>query len=1539
MTQRDTYLLGCLTEWQPLTRNRIPNSTRQAGRHLSLLAISVLLVVLIALPGIASADDYVGGIPLTTIQTGTVTGGLWFDATPAPDWGSQDVTKTFTLPANSPGNITWARLYISAYAGHMQDDKAFTITNKFDGNGDGTYEQTWPETGHAAFHYLVAQDDGISGNDNSAFSGHGASEPYKMINDHENRVTSDYFMWYDVTSMITGSTVNVNVNTVGSSDGRIKVITLVVAYNNASSTTETTYWVNQGHDVCSYYPEDNEGTVAIGTTSFATAGLSGITSATLTTDYMASNNGNYGFPTNDNDFVVYGSASTPPVEGTFTNLQLDRVADVQGAYSGVDSWDVTSSVTGSSATTLAYSRYFAGTGTAAFYKMPLAFLVVKSPRPAVTPVAAFNATPLSGTVPLAVTFNDQSTNTPTSWSWTFGDGSTSTEQNPVHEYTAAGNYTVALTAANTAGSDVEEKTGYVTVTSGGTGGLADSAWPKFHANAQNTGLSLYNGPQTGNLLWTYTAGTSLNVLGGSPVIGSDGTVYEGSYDGKLYAINPDGTLKWSYASGGRIYGSPAIGSDGTIYFGSFDYLLYALNPDGTLKWTYTTGGQIRGSPAIGPDGTIYVGSNDNKIYAINPDGSLRWSYTTGGYVQAYGGPAIGTDGTIYAGSDDNNLYAINADGTLKWSYTASSDLSSSPAIGTDGTVYIMAPLTVQFTDASTSLGSVGEERVANGDFETSDLTGWTVIDNGWETLIGGRSASMYSAMSSVPGAELTQAIDLTDVNALTFWYYAPSDIGEGTGVSVKIDGTTVYSGGNALGAWTQASIDTSAYTGTHTVSFFYTNENAYEVALDDISATSSTGISAWSWTFGDGSTSAEQSPAHEYTAAGTYTVTLTVTDANGSDSETKTGYVTVSPAVFTPVAAFTGTPTSGTAPLTVTFTDASTNEPTEWSWNFGDGDSTNATVQGPVHIYASAGTYTVNLTATNSAGSNTVSQAGYITVTAPVSKINLTFTGANGAATVNPYPAYIFAREPNTVQVKTIKNTGTETATNIVVALYASDVSSTVPVNTTTIASLAAGTTASTQSIIDPTVRDTADASVTYTAVIDPDNLIAETNETDNTRTSLAKTVLYNGYKGKGIYWAGGSNITTEHTFDLKGNVIYSTQPSSSYKGVGWTGRTETWAASDLSVPTGATIEKVYLYVSYNWDTTSGGAPSIATTFNGNTINLGTPYTDKSNFGAYANYVYGLYPAIDVTSLYSSSGNSLVMTPNSGNSNALYPSTLVVVYSDPTETRKQIFISEGCDEVLLSESSYGTNLTEATAYAEFSGMTIDTANIQSATLASFAGSAGPDEGNLLFNGQTLATNAWQGDSSSASAATFDVKNYLTATDNVAGIQGTTSGGMDALQQILVVEYPTTVTAPVAAFTGTPTSGTVPLEVTFTDASTNAPTSWLWDFGDSDSTNATVQNPVHTYAAAGNYTVTLTATNTGGNGTVTETDYITVTAAPAVIALPGQTSAPTDTDGDGLYEDLNGNSRKDYNDLQVYFANMPYFRSRRYAAGKGSPRVL
>lgn len=149
------------------------------------------------------------------------------------------------------------------------------------------------------------------------------------------------------------------------------------------------------------------------------------------------------------------------------------------------------------------------------------------------------------------------------------------------------------------------------------------------------------------------------------------------------------------------------------------------------------------------------------------------------------------------------------------------------------------------------------------------------------------------------------------------------------------------------------------------------------VDFTDLSTGSPT---SWYWQFGDGGTSYDQNPTYVYNNAGSYTVTLTATNAEGSDDEVKTGYITVDPCV-PPTAAFSGSPTAGYAPLTVDFTDESTGA-TSWSWAFGDGGTSND--QNPTYTYDDPGTYTVELTAYNSCGSDVATRIDYITVDEPL---------------------------------------------------------------------------------------------------------------------------------------------------------------------------------------------------------------------------------------------------------------------------------------------------------------------------------------------------------------------------------------------------------------------------------------------------------------------------------------------------------------------------------------------------------------------------
>jgi parallel beta-helix repeat protein len=161
------------------------------------------------------------------------------------------------------------------------------------------------------------------------------------------------------------------------------------------------------------------------------------------------------------------------------------------------------------------------------------------------------------------------------------------------------------------------------------------------------------------------------------------------------------------------------------------------------------------------------------------------------------------------------------------------------------------------------------------------------------------------------------------------------------------------------------------------------------VRFTDQSARIPTG---WAWNFGDGTTSTLQNPVHTYLNIGTYTVSLNATNAGGSTIKTCTDYITVTPPV--PVANFTADTTSGRAPLTVPFTDRSTNTPTTWAWNFGDGIT--SSLQNPVHTYTTPGIYTVRLVAGNNGGSNTSVRSDYISVIIPAPVTNFVGTPRSG---------------------------------------------------------------------------------------------------------------------------------------------------------------------------------------------------------------------------------------------------------------------------------------------------------------------------------------------------------------------------------------------------------------------------------------------------------------------------------------------------------------------------------------------------------------
>jgi outer membrane protein assembly factor BamB len=239
----------------------------------------------------------------------------------------------------------------------------------------------------------------------------------------------------------------------------------------------------------------------------------------------------------------------------------------------------------------------------------------------------------------------------------------------------------------------------------------------FQHDPQHTGRSPHVGPTYPGLKWR------LQVEGfpGSPAIGPGGTIYlpTGNLEdarGLLYAINPDGSVRWRYefptnssetppCATMPTITTPAIADDGTIYVHTQDPVgpgisctlagsdLYAINADGSTRWVFELNegfgvftSDDLSSPAIAPDGTIYVTSRDTGLYAVNPDGTEKWA-TSPELTSISSSPAIGPDGTVYVTIGDLHAYA--PDGGEKWAIPVSGGVPNdrSPAVGPDGTIY------------------------------------------------------------------------------------------------------------------------------------------------------------------------------------------------------------------------------------------------------------------------------------------------------------------------------------------------------------------------------------------------------------------------------------------------------------------------------------------------------------------------------------------------------------------------------------------------------------------------------------------------------------------------------------------------------------------------------------------------------------------------------------------------------------------------------------------------------------------------------------
>lgn len=692
------------------------------------------------------------------------------------------------------------------------------------------------------------------------------------------------------------------------------------------------------------------------------------------------------------------------------------------------------------------------------------------------PVAAFSANPTAGCGPLSVQFKDQSSNNPTFWSWDFGNGQVSSSQNPSVTYTAPGTYNVRLITRNASGADVSEKDGYITVypypsvaftsnlnvacapatvqftdvSTPGQGSIVSQLWTfgdggtstapdPIHAYSQtgyfNVALQVTN---SGGCTNSASVGRYMRVINGVQpnfVFNQSSGSCTAPFHGQLLnqSAGPGNlTYNWTIANGA----TPSSSADTSpiVTFpnsGQYNVNLAVTSSLGCTATIQQTLNMTNGTATINGPTTACVNTPMTFSDGNNPaPPTIAWTFSDGttsnGSSVTKTFPSLGSY-TVkllnkYAACADSVIEAINVIGPPTPDFTATPTAACKP------------PLTVQFTDASTSNppGNVtgqswdfGDGGTATGPTPTHTYTtagnfnvtltamgpggcSNSVTKNNFVTIqaptatIGGVLKGCISSTASFNKVSPTVNLTAVDAPQSYSWTAPGSNEGSSTSATPSFSYTNVGTYTISVTVTTtggcQATASTAVNIGVPLAgqppSFTYSP--ASPVCNNQLVTftASPAGESEYIWDFGDHTPQAEltaTTTSHHYNFYGQHTISLTI--YNGACPQQSTQIIQINP----PYAYFKFAavqPVDCNSESAIQFTDTSFlgapsayGTPT-FSWDFGDGQT--STLENPQHTYAPAtsapATYTVTLT---------VSQAGCTSAvqhTVTVAKVTPSFT-------------------------------------------------------------------------------------------------------------------------------------------------------------------------------------------------------------------------------------------------------------------------------------------------------------------------------------------------------------------------------------------------------------------------------------------------------------------------------------------------------------------------------------------------------------------
>ena len=579
------------------------------------------------------------------------------------------------------------------------------------------------------------------------------------------------------------------------------------------------------------------------------------------------------------------------------------------------------------------------------------------------PISNFTANTTFGYEPQGIQFNDTSTSFGiTKWNWSFGDNTPwfnttdSTVRNATHTYNSVGSFTVNLTITNATTSDTKSQANYINVsaplpipaftTNSTFGYVAQDIW--FNDTTLTTNVLSWN--------WSFGDNTWFNT--------TDITTRNATH---IYSLANSYTVNLNITNSSGL--SYPLTNTNTTSIANF------INISAPLP-----------IPAFTTNSTFGYVAQDiwfNDTTLTTNVQSWNWSFGDNTWFNT-------TDITT---RNATHIYSLANSYTVSLNITNSSGLSY-PLTNTNTTsianfINISTPLPIPSFTSNTTSGFVPLGVQFNDTTQSTNIQSWN-----WSF-----GDTFWFNTTSATARNATHAYSLTGS------YTVNLSITNSSGLSTPSSNTNMTSRLNYISVVTPLPIP--LFTGSPV-------NGISPLLVQFTDASTSPGITAWNWSFGDGNwfnttNIAQQNASNTYQFGGSFTVNLSLTNSSGTNTTSRSSYITVND--LPNGIDFSGSPRSGNVPLFVQFTDLSiTPGISAWNWSFGDGkwfNTTSAAQRDANNTYINAGSYRVNLSVTNTSGTNTTSKFGYITANLPPTLTQTSTSSGGGSSSGSTGPVVV----------------------------------------------------------------------------------------------------------------------------------------------------------------------------------------------------------------------------------------------------------------------------------------------------------------------------------------------------------------------------------------------------------------------------------------------------------------------------------------------------------------------------------------------------